>query len=51
MSRPTGLAIRRSQHAPVQPPDRLPLNVAAPIVLVLAVLCWVVVWQVARLVF
>jgi hypothetical protein len=34
-----------------QRPDRLPVMVAAPIVLVLSVLCWVAVWQVARLVF
>jgi cytochrome oxidase assembly protein ShyY1 len=51
MSRPSSFAIRSSQRAPVQRPDRLSLAVAGPIVLALSVLCWLAVWQVARLVF
>jgi len=51
MSRLSSLAIHTRQRRPVQRPDRLPIPLAAPIVLVLSLLCWLAVWQVARLVF
>lgn len=36
---------------PAMPPDRLPMRLAAPVVLALSVLCWIGVWQLARIIF
>jgi hypothetical protein len=51
MSSSSTPALRTDRPLTPRRPDRLPVAVAAPIVLALAVLCWVAVWQVARLVF
>ncbi len=51
MTRLSSLALHARQRRPVQRTDRLPVTLAAPIVLALSLLCWLAVWQVARLVF
>lgn len=51
MPSPATPALRAARPAARSRRDRLPVSLAAPIVLALSVLCWLAVWQLARLVF